>query len=513
MGNPGRVILSWHRRFLPGDSGTLVALDLDIPVGTDALAVRFRYSPLGSRDRQRNLPAVQACAKEYLRGSAFDVPGEVQRVFKAKDLDRNVRFVRNLFNVVLIEPGGNSVGRWDLGTHEDPPTAWLGADFASPGFVPSPLAPGRWTAAVEVWEVFTDEAEAFLEIEAFAIPPEEVGSARLEGRGSAAPRPRRIARVSIPGVLFGEMHSHSVHSDGQFTVNQQGRRAEVMGLDFVALTDHNVTSGHSEFRDGPVSRLRGEELTTFHGHFCLYGVDRCHPWHDRGRRVRTVDAIDAARASGAMASLAHPNNFGAPVCVGCRFCEGSVPLDRFDLIEVWYGAWAQRRTEIVKTLDLWDRMWDAGLHPVAIAARDWHGFQQEDTPELAFPLTAVQTDDRSEVGILAAIRAGRVFLSCGSAVKLAVRTDSAEGGIGDVVAMTPNTTATISVEFVRPRATPAMARLVRNGRPEAQWELPRRLQARREWTVHSPGRYRVELWSCEGELLALTNHVVLQVKP
>lgn len=510
MDPTGTVILSWHHRFVPTDSGTLVPLDLDIPPGTAALAVRFRYAPLGSRDRERNQVAVRTCVQDYLRDTAFDVPGEVERVFQARDLDRTVRFVRNLFNLIVIEPGGSTVGRWDLGTREDPPPVWLGADFASPGFTPHPLVPGRWTAAVEVWAIFTDDAEAWLEVTAFADPPAEARAARPKSPGHAAPRPRRVERTRLPGVLFGELHSHTVHSDGHFTVDEQGLRAEAMGLDFVALTDHNVTSGHGEFRPGPVARLRGEELTTFQGHFCLYGVDRCHPWTDRGRRVRTVDAIDAARASGALVSLAHPNNFGGPVCVGCRFQEGSVPYDRFDLIEVWYGAWAQRRPEIVKTLGLWDRLWDAGLRPVAIAARDWHSVAQEDTPDVVFPVTAVRTDDRSEAGILAAVRAGNVFLTRGPALELALRTDTGEGGIGDTVLLPPGTTAALHLHLARPHATPALACLVRDGRLEAQWEPPRRQECRHEWTVRCPGRYRVELWSDEGELLAMTNHVVAE---
>jgi hypothetical protein len=314
----------------------------------------------------------------------------------------------------------------------------------------------------------------------------------------------------LPGVRFGEMHSHTVHSDGTFTVAHQAERAAALGLDFVALTDHNATAGHAEARQpGPVARIPGIELTTFFGHFCLYGIDGHVPWYDRAHGPRIVDAIDAARAAGALASLAHPNNFGAPVCVGCRFREGTVPYDRFDLIEVWYGAWPLRRTEIVKTLALWDRLWDRGLRPVAIAARDWHGVGQEDTDGITFPVTAVRTDDRSPAGILAAIRAGRVFLTAGPAVDLTVRSADGAGAIGDAVPLAPGGSAAIRLAVDRPRAAPAVACLVHDGRVAATWELPRRLHAVREWTVDAPGRWRVELWGADGALLALSNHVLL----
>lgn len=505
------VLLTWHGRFAPGDSGSLLPLDFDVPPETGALALRFRYTPNGSRDQDRNAAAVRDCAARYLRESVFDGPGAVDALVASRGLDRNVRWIRNLFNVLLHDPSGRSVGRWDLGMRDDPPTVWIGPDFASPGFAAHAPAPGRWTAAVEVWEVFTDAAEAWLEVTAWPALPPEARMPAARPRRIAAGRPRKVARVRAPDVLFGEMHSHTVHSDGVWTVVRQAERAQAMGLDFVALTDHNVTAGHAEaVAPAPITRIRGIELTTFFGHFCLYGIDRHVPWYDRERGIRITEAIDAARAGGALASLAHPNNFGAPVCVGCRFQEGTVPYDRFDLLEVWYGAWAQRRTEIVKTLALWDRMWDDGLRPIAIAARDWHGPGQEDTAEVTFPVTAVQTTDNSEAGILGAIRAGRAFLTRGPSLELAVRTQAGAGGIGDTVSLGADGTAEIRLRIRRPNAAPAVACLVHDGRAAGIWTLPRRLDASHEWTVRAPGRWRVELWAQDGELLALSNHVLLR---
>jgi hypothetical protein len=509
---PGQasVLLTWRGSFLPADSGTLLALDFEVPAGTGALSLRFGYTPTGSRDRDRNAEAVRACTNEYLKGSTFDVPGESDRIFAARDLDRSVRWIRNLFNVMVHDPAARSVGRWDLGMKDDPPAVWIAPDFASPGFAPTVPVPGRWTASVEIWEVFTDSAEAWLEVTAWPALPPEAHAAGSTRKTAFSPLPRAVPRSRIPGVLYGELHSHTVHSDGAWTVAQQAERAAAMGLDFVALTDHNVTSGHAEaLEEGPVTRIRGIELTTFLGHFCLYGVDHHVPWYDRDRGVSILEAVDAERARGALASLAHPNNFGAPVCVGCRFQEGSVPYDRFDLMEVWYGPWVQRRVEIVKTLVLWDRLWDAGMRPVAIAARDWHGLHQEDSTGITFPVTAVRTDDRSEAGILSAIRAGRVFLTSGPALELTIRTASGSADIGDTVESAPGASLAIRLGVTRPRATPAIACLVRNGSIVAAWELPRRREASREWAMDTPGRYRVELWAADGELLALTNHIVV----
>ena len=352
-------------------------------------------------------------------------------------------------------------------------------------------------------EVFTPAAEAWLEVAALAHAPAATTARATRPR---FPRPRHVDRMRLPGVLHGEMHAHTVHSDGRFTVAEQDGRAIAMGLDFVAMTDHNTTSGHADIDRGrPVVRLRGEELTTFHGHFCIYGIDRCHEWHDRGRAIRTVAAIDDVRAAGGLASLSHPNTPGAPVCVGCHFVPGSVPYDRFDLMEVWYGAWPLRHPEDVKTLDLWDRLWDQGMPKVAVAARDWHSQDHEDRDGVTFPVTAVLCGERTESAILAAIRAGRVFLTEGYGVEMTATSAAGEATIGGSVPLAGE--ASLAFRLHRTSTVPAIACLVRNGRLAASWSLPRRLDHAWSPPVTAPGRYRLEVWSEDGALLLLTNHV------
>ena len=41
----------------------------------------------------------------------------------------------------------------------------------------------------------------------------------------------------------GELHTHTVHSDGEFTVEQLCRAAKERELSLIALTDHNTASG------------------------------------------------------------------------------------------------------------------------------------------------------------------------------------------------------------------------------------------------------------------------------
>ena len=84
---------------------------------------------------------------------------------------------------------------------------------------------------------------------------------------------------------MGELHSHSIHSDGAHAVEELLGRADALGIDFLALTDHNTTSGLSEVIDPPVTVVKGCEITTFHGHHPVYGIDDPPAWHEAGQHI------------------------------------------------------------------------------------------------------------------------------------------------------------------------------------------------------------------------------------
>ena len=54
-----------------------------------------------------------------------------------------------------------------------------------------------------------------------------------------------------------ELHCHSVHSDGSFSVAELLRRAYDDHLALIALTDHNTVSGHGELDDSITPAVPG----------------------------------------------------------------------------------------------------------------------------------------------------------------------------------------------------------------------------------------------------------------
>jgi hypothetical protein len=355
-----------------------------------------------------------------------------------------------------------------------------------------------------------------------AVPGQEPASgpelpARLRSRHAAGASVRKVRginfcppRIRMPGVFVGEMHAHSRHSDGVYGVDEQAERAAALGLDFVALTDHNTTSGHAEFSpDAPVVQIPGEEMTTFFGHFCNYGVTRCHEWHDLDGRQRIREAIAEATSEGALPSLAHPHAIDPPACVGCGFRKGTVPYRQFRLLEVWSGAWKVRSPEIIATRALWDLLWSRGTRLVPIAARDWHSERQEDSPSVRFPVTAVIADACTPQGILAAVRAGRVFATAGPMVRFSIESEGRTARIGESLSSAAWALSMLEVQLEFPERTSGLLSILGDGRQVAACTIDGTTGASLRFETGRKGRYRVEVWSSDGDLLLLTNHITL----
>lgn len=220
-----------------------------------------------------------------------------------------------------------------------------------------------------------------------------------------------------------EMHAHSLHSDGRLTVAELALEARSLGLDVVALTDHNTTSGSGEIaaaeRGSGVTIVPGMELTTFHGHLLAWGTTSYVEWRSL-TRANVDSAIAAIADAGGLAGVAHPFNPGSPFCTGCFWDFDGPDWSHVDFLEVWSEADPWRRPKNRLALRLWDDLLNREYRIAGVSATDFHG------PDPAC-LTAVTYlgVERDEHGLVAgakdALRAGRAFVTLGPLLSISGR--------------------------------------------------------------------------------------------
>ena len=270
------------------------------------------------------------------------------------------------------------------------------AGRATPGYLPGEVEPGLWQVMLGLHQVVPDGVSYRVRATASAAPgewlPQAPGAPPVPGE-----RPPRRPLPARPGYrwLAGDLHSHTVHSDGAMTVPELAEFAVRRGLDFLAVTDHNTVSHHAELaataaRYG-ITLVAGQEVTTASGHANVFGDVG---WIDvRGTADEWLDA--ASRARGLM-SVNHP--IAGPVA-------WLHPMrSRPPLVEVWHWSWL----DLSWTIPLsWWQAWDPAAIPVG--GSDWHR-EGSDAP-LGQPTTWAEAEADDPAAVLSAVRAGRVAIS------------------------------------------------------------------------------------------------------
>ncbi|HUZ38281.1 MAG TPA: CehA/McbA family metallohydrolase [Streptosporangiaceae bacterium] len=273
----------------------------------------------------------------------------------------------------------------------------IAADAATPGYLPGELEPGTWQVMIGIYRLPPEGAEYRLSAQVSARPGE------LEPEPSppppVPPADRPPARVLPAGSgrrwLAGDLHTHTVHSDGALTVAELARYAAGLGLDFLAVTDHNTVSHHRELpaaasRYG-ITLLPGQEVTIPGGHAGALGevgwVDFRQP----------ADAwLEQTQRRGGLLSVNHP--IGGEV-------SWTLPMRvKPPLVEVWHWSWL----DLHWTTPLaWWLAWDSGAIPVG--GSDWHRPGADAPP--GTPTTWVECAGDGLAAVLDGLRSGRVAIS------------------------------------------------------------------------------------------------------
>lgn len=108
-------------------------------------------------------------------------------------------------------------------------------------------------------------------------------------------------------MIKADLHVHTCVSDGRNSVKAMAKRAKKLGLDAIAVTDHNKMRKLPECE---IMLIPGIEINTDVGHMLGLFVDgECDVAADSSAPMKAADAIDFIHAHGGLAGIAHPFEF------------------------------------------------------------------------------------------------------------------------------------------------------------------------------------------------------------
>jgi hypothetical protein len=275
--------------------------------------------------------------------------------------------------------------------------------WATPPYAPGPIGVGTWHLLLGPYKVAPRGCDWTVEIwfdPGIAEPPRVESALRP---GDAPPMP-----VAREGWIRGDLHCHTLYSDGDSWPAEMLHAAAEAGLDFLGVTDHNNVRHQRAYGlggDGLPLVIPGVEVTTYGGHWNAWGTDRW--WEFREPEARAVEAtMREAAAAGAVVCVNHPKPLGPP----WEYTD----VGGFHAVEVWNGPWVRLNSI---ALAFWEDRLRRGERITAVGGSDTHYLKTPDpdprhSVRLGAPTTFVEVGERpTVVSILAALREGRSFVS------------------------------------------------------------------------------------------------------
>lgn len=220
----------------------------------------------------------------------------------------------------------------------------------------------------------------------------------------------------------GNLHSHTINSDGDSPPYDVVAWYKRNGYHFLALSDHNSFTDPALYDPNPIDNfllIGAEEITNERTvHVNAIGVTRAIP-QQKGSTVTEIlqASIDAVRAAGAIPLINHPNFRWAFTA------REMLPLRGAGLLEIASGH-PQVNTAgdglAPSAEQMWDQMLSAGMRVFAAAVDDSHNFREEFTIDRANPGRAwvsVRASALTREAILAALNNGEFYASTGVTLK------------------------------------------------------------------------------------------------
>jgi hypothetical protein len=441
------------------------------------------------RDLHRNIPHEFVVA-----------PGTTQIAIDFKYAPQWVGPYQNLLTLTVFGPDNfRGAGHRSETTQQ----IIIGVNESTPGFLTGPIVPGLWNIIIDVHMALPGEPIQYTIAVSSRDTPVTVAP-------PAGPLPAVAARGA--GWYRGNLHSHTIHSDGSWDIPDLLAWAKSEQLDFITLSDHNTISGLPQFLSNDSAQLLtmgGMELTTFYGHALALGI---HHWLD-WRIADQYSIRDIQRAiedQHGQFIIAHPKSPGGAICTGCAWEYPDMMPGTAHIVEIWNSGWrGDRHNE--EALQLWYHWLKQGHHLVATAGNDIHHLP---TKPVHYGFSVVYAETLTEVAILIGIARGHVYVSDGKArLSFSATVEGQQVAImGDTLPISASTVPQLTAQVDDGDAADTL-RLIVNGaiHAEADTHNSDGSAATYRWTAVPGWEWAlIEVRAPDGELRAVSNPIYLE---
>lgn len=324
----------------PARQGQYLFLPFSMPAGVEALRLCYQYARYQE-------------AAQQMGSAVFTSRQEI-----------------NIIDLGLIAPDGSQAGA----SGSDKLEFFISETDATPGYRACPLTPGEWQILVGAYKVAPAGVQVRYEL-TFTF--------------------KRLR------MLKGDLHAHTLASDGVLTAEELGWRAARHGLDFIAVTDHNQMVSADALPSIPgVTIIPGIEWTHYLGHANFLGLDRPYDGSFAANTPEEIRArFEQARQRGALIMINHPMDESCGFALDWR----NLP---FDIFEIWNGP---MRESNLRAVGLWHSLLAAEHKIPACGGSDFHRDGLFIFP--GGPTTCVYALSASPADILQALRAGHAYIT------------------------------------------------------------------------------------------------------
>lgn len=388
----------------PPTSSSNAANSIAVPTPSAPVAALL---PTKAPDRVLSGGLTGADSATY-KPQTFDVPAGVSRIVVALSQDGDPE--ASLIELGVADPLGFR------GASSKKPFFMIAQTDATPGYLAGRLPAGAWTLTFSVGVLPKDKPTNWA-VRIWFLNAGDVLPTPVKGRG--------------PGWYRGDMHLHSGHSDG-FCVSQTGAKtpcplyntivsASTRPLDFIMLTEHNAVSQTQVIRElqpafDRLLIIPGQEVTTFYGHFNVWGVDTPVDYRLVPGERSLNDLADDVHRLGGLLSINHPAAPTGAMCLGCGFSALDVDYTKIDAMEAVNGGivgmTGGNPEGPLSGIPYWVQQLRAGHSIVAVGGSDTHdGTAGPDAiSTIGRPTTVVYADNLDQRSIVKGLKSGRVFI-------------------------------------------------------------------------------------------------------